>query len=264
MNMPRSTFYTEPCGQRPQDARIVEKIGEICVEFPRYGYRRVTAQLRRDGFVVNHKKTMRIMREQGLSVRPKRRYVRTTDSDHGGPIFSNLTRGFALTGPNQLWVADLTYISIARGFAYLAVILDAWSRRVVGYAIARFLDTRLTIAALQAAIDSRHPQPGCIHHSDRGSQYAAEDYRMLLAKHGLRGSMGRRGNPYDNARAESFMKTLKVEAVYLADYETFTEVITDLPHFIDEVYNKRRLHSAIGYVSPNDYEEQRASATGKP
>ena len=162
---------------------------------------------------MNHKRAMRIMREQGLTVRPRRRFVATTNSDHAGPIFPNLAKGLTLNGPNELWVCDLTYIAIARGFAYLAVVLDAWSRRVVGYALGRAIDTRLTVAALQAAIESRRPAAGCIHHSDRGAQYAAEQYRQLLMEHGLRGSMGRRGVPYDNAKAESFMKTLKNEEV---------------------------------------------------
>jgi len=236
MNIARSTYYDKPAGQPPGDAKIVEKVGEICAEYPRYGYRRVTAQLHRDGLVVNHKRAMRLMREQGLSVRPRRRFVTTTDSNHGGPIFPNLARELILAGPNELWVADLTFIAIARGFVYLAVILDAWSRRVVGYALGRAIDARLTLAALRSAIANRQPKPGCVHHSDRGAQYAADQYREMLADHGLRGSMGRRGVPYDNAKAESFMKTIKTEEVYLGGYETFTDVIHALPRFWPDGY----------------------------
>jgi transposase InsO family protein len=170
MNLARSSYYEEPAAQPIGDAVIVERIGDICAEFPRYGYRRVTAQLRRDGLRVNHKKAMRLMREQDLTVRPRRRFVATTDSNHDGPIFPNLAKGLLPIAPNELWVADITYIAIATGFVYLAVILDAWSRRVVGYAIGRSIDVRLTLAALRAAIEVRRPPPGCIHHSDRGSQ----------------------------------------------------------------------------------------------
>src|SRR5262249_40805039 len=191
-----------------------DRRGTAC-EWPAYGYRRVTAELHGEGRIVNHKKGMRLVKENGLTVRPRRRFIATTDSDHDGPIFPNLAENVVPTDLNQLWVADITYIAIATGFVYLAAILDAWSRRVVGYAIGKRVDARLALAALRAAIAARRPPRGCIHHSDRGSQYAAEDYRAELAKHGLKGSMGRRGNPYDNAKAESFIKTLKVEEVYL-------------------------------------------------
>jgi putative transposase len=205
--------------------------------------------------IVNHKKIRRLMREHNLQPRRRRRYVATTDSDHDQPIYPNRTI--------DLTVADITYVAIVEGFAYVAVILDAWSRRAVGYAISRSIDVRLTLAALNAAIERREPPSGCVHHSDRGSQYAAQAYREALLRCGLVGSMGRRGNPYDNAKAESFMKTLKVEAVYPMAYETFADVAQDLPRFLDDVYNRRRLHSALGYLSPQQFEDRNPRPTVK-
>jgi len=259
MMLARSTFYRKPKSASPDairsEADLMDRIEAVCLEFPRYGYRRVTAQLRREKFLVNHKRVLRLMRESDLLCRVKRRWVKTTDSKHGYPRYPNLIRELMVSHLNQVWLSDITYIRIQSGFVYLAAILDAFSRRVIGYAISARLDTSLTLEALRMAIAWRRPGPGVIHHSGQGVQYAATDYVDGLEHYGFSISMARRGNPYDNARMESFFKTLKQEEVYLYEYETLDDVLARLPYFIEDVYNHKRLHSALGYVPPDEFEE---------
>lgn len=257
LKMARSSYYykkAEDLQKQKEDADLRDKIEKIVVKHERYGYRRVTAQLQREGLNVNHKRVQRIMQTEGLICKIKKRWIATTDSNHPYPVAPNLLKEATITGINQAWVADITYIRILTALVYLAVILDVFSRKVVGWAISLSIDTELTRAALRMAIETRRPPNGCIHHSDRGVQYAAHEYVNDLKAAGLSMSMSRKGNPYDNAQAESFMKTLKNEEVYLWDYKTFEDVKKRIPYFIEEVYNEERLHSALGYCPPSEYE----------
>lgn len=264
MGLPRSSFYYKKRKKaEPKDEALLTLIRKILEEFPRYGYRRVTAQLQRQGIQVNRKRVYRLMKEKGLLCQQKRRFkVFTTNSNHPYPIHPNRIENLAIVRMNQVWVADLTYIRIASGFVYLAVILDAYSRKAIGYALSRRIDKELALGALRMALENRNPPPGCIHHSDRGVQYASHEYVDLLREHSLQISMSRKGNPYDNAMAESFMKTLKYEEVYLSDYQTPQDVADNVFRFIGDVYNCKRLHSSLGYLPPDEFEKACESKVG--
>lgn len=260
----RAGFYRSLQADQPvaEDMAVRSAIQEIAVAHRRrYGYRRITAELRRRGMRVNHKRVARLMRADNLLAVQPRTFVVTTDSDHEWEVALNLASRLTLTGTNQLWVADITYIRLRREFVYLAVILDAFSRKVVGWALDRTLAARLPIAALAHAIAERHPPPGLVHHSDRGVQYASEEYVTMLRTHHMIPSMSRPANPYDNASCESFMKTLKREEVYANTYRDLDHLRTNVAAFIEQYYNRDRLHSALGYHSPEEFEHAASLAT---
>jgi transposase InsO family protein len=237
---------------------ILKEIKDILGTYAGYGYRRVERELRRRGFVVNHKKVLRIMRKNKLIFIRKRKKVITTDSNHTHKRYPNLIEGLKITRPNQIWASDITYIRLNDGFAYLAVILDLYGRRCIGWALARYLDSRLTLEALNKAFETRKGANlvGLIHHSDQGVQYASDEYIQALMQREIQISMSRTANPYDNAFVESFIKTLKVEEVYLNEYETFEDALKNIKDFIEEVYNKKRLHSSLGYKTPIEFEQE--------
>ena len=252
----RSAYYAYRGRNTVEEREILlrDAIERLVLDFPGYGYRRVTRQLQRDGWNVNHKRVLRVMREESLLCQLKRRFVTTTNSGHARPIYPNLLTNRALNGVNQAWVADVTYIRLPTTFVYLAAILDAYSRRCIGWALSRWIDTRLTLAALDMALIRRRPMSGFIHHSDRGVQYAAGEYVARLEAAGAQISMSAVGNPYDNAKAESFFKTLKREEVYLKEYRNVEEAEANLERFIEAVYNTKRLHSSLGYLPPIEFE----------
>jgi putative transposase len=262
----RAGYYRELQEQHPEeeDMEVRAAIQEIALgHHRRYGYRRIGAELRRRGLQVNHKRVVRWMREDNLLAIRQRRFVLTTDSRHDLEVYLNLAKRMKLTAANQLWIADLTYIRLNSEFVYLAVILDAWSRRVVGWALDRSLAARLTVTALERAIAARQPRPGLVHHSDRGIQYASHDYASLLEKHQMAPSMSRPANPYDNATCESFMKTLKQEEIYCRDYRDLEDLASHVEEFLDRYYNRQRLHSALGYRTPVEFEEQSATESSE-
>jgi len=254
-----STYYHKPKRSREAreraDADLRDAIEQVQSEFPKAGYRTAQVYLRRDGIQVGERRLRRVMREYSLNAEVRRAFVVTTDSKHSHRVYPNLLPGQRLQGINQAWAADLSYVRIVNGFVYLAVILDLFSRKVVGWAISRHIDAELALAALRQAIVSRRPPRGCIHHSDRGVQYLCKDYIALLNEHSFAISNSAKGNPYHNAFVESFMKTLKQEEVYLANYETYLDVLEYLPVFIEQVYNEKRVHSAIGYLTPSELEQ---------
>jgi transposase InsO family protein len=262
----RAGFYRSLAEQMPveEETELRSSIQQIALEHRRrYGYRRITAELRRRGMLVNHKRVSRIMREDNLLAVQPRAFVVTTDSRHELEVYLNLAGRMKLTGINQLWVADITYIRLKAEFVYLAVILDAFSRKIVGWALDRTVSARLPIAALERALAERKPPAGLVHHSDRGVQYASAEYVRVLRDHEMIPSMSRPANPYDNASCESFIKTLKREEIYANAYRDLDHLRANIEEFIDRYYNRCRLHSALGYRSPEEF-EQAAKTTATP
>ena len=257
LSLSRATYYRTRQRDRPvlRDMELRDQLQRLVLQWPMYGYRRLTHALRRQGVLVNHKRVLRLLREDSLLCLRPRRGVRTTNSHHGLPTYPNLVPTVRLNGLNQLWVADLTYIRLAREFVYLAVVLDAYSRRCIGWALDRTLEATLAVTALNQALATRPVGLGLIHHSDQGVQYASTAYTDRLKSHQIRISMGRRGRPQDDAQAESFLKTLKYEEVYLGEYEDLADARVRLGHFPEDVYNRKRLHSALGYRPPAEFEQ---------
>jgi putative transposase len=253
----RASFYRSSEEAKPdRDMDLRDAIQRIALEWPSYGRPRITAELRRRGWTVNPKRVYRLMREDNLLCVRKRKFILTTDSNHGRKVYPNLAASMVLTGVDQLWRADITYVRLREEFVFLAVILDAFSRRVIGWALDRNMEDELTLTALRMALSLRSIQPGLVHHSDRGSQYASNDYTDLLKSHGIDISMSRKGNPWDNAACESFMKTLKYEEVLRNEYRDLAEARASIPQFLEKVYNQKRLHSALGYLPPVEFEAQ--------
>lgn len=258
LGVTRAEVYRDPKSRAARaEAEVVrQQIVEVAAEMPAYGYRRVVEEVsRRRSRRVNHKQVRRVMREEKLVCRRPKRFRVTTDSRHGFHVYPNLAGGMRVSDINQLWISDITYVRLPKGFCYLAAILDAFSRRVVGWSLESYLDAELTIAALRMAVATRSVGATLVHHSDRGVQYACAEYTELLKEHDIQISMSRRGNPYDNAQAERFMRTLKEEEVYLSDYESVAEARTSIKYFLEQVYNHKRLHSAIGYLPPAEFEQ---------
>lgn len=252
----RATYYRFDPEAVPavQDVELRDRIQRIALQFPAYGRPRITAELKRRGWDVNHKRVGRILREDNLLCLRKRKFHVTTDSRHSFRTYPNLTRNFVPIAPNQLWVADITYIRLFKEFVYLAVVLDAYSRLVIGWALERTLEAQLSVGAIRMALARRGSPAGLIHHSDRGVQYACGEYTELLTSHGIQISMSRKANPYDNAKAESFMKTLKHEQVHRVEYRDLAEARSEIRTFLERTYNRKRLHSALGYRPPAEFD----------
>jgi putative transposase len=257
MGLNRAGFYRWrwPRPGIPVEMEFRDEMQKIALESPSYGYRRITAELQRRNFDVNHKRVLRMLREDNLLCVRRRAFVTTSDSRHSLPVYPNLARDLQLTAVNQLWVADITYIRLRQEFVYLSVLLDAYSRCVIGWALGRTLEAELALSALRMALRNRRPAAGLVHHSDRGVQYACHAYTALLKDHEVTISMSRKGNPYDNAACESFMKTLKQDEVYRNEYRDFNDALSSIGQFLEVVYNQQRLHSALGYRPPAEFEK---------